>query len=64
MPDNEALTTGAQTAVSNLTANGWQGALKLVILAVVLFIICMIICAVDGKISLREKLWIKQLIKD
>ena len=46
MPDNEALTTGAQTAVSNLTANGWQGALKLVILAVVLFIICMIIKSV------------------
>ena len=29
-----------------------------------IIIICMIICAVDGKISLREKLWIKQLIKD
>ena len=46
MPDTDALTTGAQTAAANLTANGWQGALKLVILAVVLFIICMIIKSV------------------
>ena len=43
MPDTEALTTGTQAAVENLTANGWQGALKLVILAVVLLIVCLII---------------------
>ena len=29
-----------------------------------IIIICMLICAVDGKVSLREKLWIKQLIKE
>ena len=29
-----------------------------------IIIICMLICAVDGKISLKEKLWIKQLIKE
>ena len=29
-----------------------------------IIIICMLICAVDGKVSLKEKLWIKQLIKD
>ncbi len=28
-----------------------------------LVLICMMICAIDGKISLKEKLWIKQLIK-
>ena len=27
-----------------------------------IIIICMLICAVDGKISLKEKLWIKSLI--
>lgn len=26
-------------------------------------IVCMMICAIDGKISLKEKNWIKQLIK-
>lgn len=26
--------------------------------------VCMLICAVDGKISLKEKNWIKQLIRD
>ena len=46
MPDTETLTTGAQTAVENITANGWQGALKLIILAVVLFIVCLIIKSV------------------
>ena len=46
MPDTEALTTGTQAAVENLTANGWQGALKLVILAVVLLIVCLIIKSV------------------
>ncbi len=25
--------------------------------------VCMIICAIDGKVSLRERLWIKKLIK-
>ncbi|MCR5760670.1 MAG: hypothetical protein K6F82_01520 [Sphaerochaetaceae bacterium] len=29
-----------------------------------IIVICMLICAIDGKISLREKMWIKQLIKD
>jgi len=28
-----------------------------------IIIICMLICAVDGKISLKEKAWIKELIK-
>ena len=28
-----------------------------------IIIVIMLICAVDGKISLREKNWIKQLIK-
>lgn len=28
-----------------------------------IIIVCMLICAVDGKISLREKNWIKQLIR-
>ena len=50
MPETESLTTGTQSLVSNLTANGWQGALKLVILAVVLFIVCMIIKSVILKI--------------
>lgn len=27
-------------------------------------LVCMMICAVDGKISFKEKQWIKQLIKD
>lgn len=26
-------------------------------------LVCMLICAVDGKISLKEKSWIKQLLK-
>lgn len=26
--------------------------------------VCLLICAVDGKISLKEKMWIKQLIKE
>ena len=25
--------------------------------------VCLLICAVDGKVSLRERNWIKQLIK-
>ncbi len=50
MPDNEALTTGAQSAMSSLTSNGWQGALKLVILAVVLLIVCLIVKKVILKI--------------
>ena len=36
MPDTDSLTAGAQSVATNFTANGWQGALKLVILAVVL----------------------------
>ena len=28
-----------------------------------IIIICMLICAIDGKISAKEKEWIKQLIK-
>lgn len=28
-----------------------------------IILVCMMICAIDGKISLAEKLWIKQLIK-
>ena len=28
-----------------------------------IILVCMMICAVDGKISLKEKRWIKQLIK-
>ena len=28
-----------------------------------IIIVCMMICAIDGKISLKEKNWIKQLIK-
>ena len=50
MPDTEALTAGTQTAMENLTANGWQGALKLVILAVVLLIVCLIIKSVILKV--------------
>ncbi len=50
MPDTETMTTGVQQSVANITANGWQGALKLVILAVVLFIICMIIKSVLLKV--------------
>ncbi len=26
--------------------------------------VCLLICSIDGKISLKEKTWIKQLIKD
>ena len=50
MPDTEALTAGTQTAVENLTANGWQGALKLVILAVILLIVCLIVKGVILKV--------------
>lgn len=28
-----------------------------------IIIVCMLICSIDGKISLKEKAWIKQLIK-
>lgn len=28
-----------------------------------IIIVCMLICAIDGKISMKEKAWIKQLIK-
>lgn len=28
-----------------------------------IILVCMLICAVDGKISLKEKSWIKQLLK-
>ena len=50
MPDTETMTTGVQASVANLTSNGWQGALKLVILAVVLLIVCLIIKSVILKV--------------
>ena len=28
-----------------------------------IILVCMMICAIDGKISLKEKMWIKQLIR-
>ena len=27
-------------------------------------IVCLLICSVDGKISIKEKMWVKQLIKE
>ena len=29
-----------------------------------LIVVCLLICAIDGKISLKEKRWIKQLIRE
>lgn len=29
-----------------------------------IIIVCLLICAVDGKVSPKEKTWIKQLVKE
>ena len=50
MPETDSLTAGTQNVFSNLTANGWQGALKLVILAVVLLVVCLIIKSILLKV--------------
>ena len=41
--DTEAIATGLQNSVASFGANGWMGALKLVVLAIVLLIVCLIV---------------------
>lgn len=41
--DTEAISSSVESSVQTITANGWQGALKVVLLAVVLLLVCLIV---------------------
>ncbi len=41
-PDTEALGESVETAVRNLTGHGWEGALKLLLTALVLLLVCLV----------------------
>lgn len=42
-PDTEALEDSVETAVRNLTIHGWEGALKILLTALVLLLVCLVI---------------------